>query len=235
MDGDGEKTPESNVEDLMEEEGDICGFCLKEREYFANLKMSARGRNILNFIQEFDYFSMEIDDSKDISICTECLEYLEGFQDRLKHYYQVDNETVQKHYQEILDRKNTECDEEEDEKEDTIEVTMQIIRQEINELVKEYCSLDCSICGLACQSFGSLKTHFKHVHKKTFYVTCCKLNLHGITRISDHLLFHLHPDALKCTLCGKQYMHMRWQLENHKLKCQMKRTLKCAHCDASFD
>lgn len=87
--------------------------------------------------------------------------------------------------------------------------------------LRQYTDMKCDLCDIELIDLQHANEHYTEHGKKCGYVKCCGVRLYKPVHVTDHLLYHKHPDIFKCSECERCYLHrslLRAHLEQHRLK-----------------
>lgn len=101
--------------------------------------------------------------------------------------------------------------------------------------IREFFSMECEICSDRFETFVKAKNHYRIVHNKAGYLTCCGKKFRRRGRVLEHIHRHLNPDAFRCVPCGKRFADkfaLKNHIENHEPFNS--RAHKCSLCPSSF-
>lgn len=107
--------------------------------------------------------------------------------------------------------------------------------QHEDEEIKEYFKIECEICNAMFEKFHLLKTHFREIHKKAGYVSCCDKRFFSRSEALHHLKRHSDPNIFKCEVCGKVFVDLKG-LRGHMFlhAPEEERKYKCSSCPKTF-
>lgn len=77
------------------------------------------------------------------------------------------------------------------------EVTKEDQRAKENTLIKEYYKMVCELCDYAFETFLDVRHHYRQVHDKAGYLSCCNKRLFNRSSVLDHIRVHLNPDTFR--------------------------------------
>ncbi|XP_059619173.1 zinc finger protein 320-like [Phlebotomus argentipes] len=102
--------------------------------------------------------------------------------------------------------------------------------------IEDFYKLECNQCPEKFSKLKELQAHYPAVHKRKAYVFCCKVKLSRLSRMLQHIDFHMNPDIFKCQECGKNFKN-KVGLQLHKVNShtpQEKHIFKCSKCPRTF-
>lgn len=64
-------------------------------------------------------------------------------------------------------------------------------------LIKEYYKMVCEICSYTFKTFLDVRHHYRRVHSRAGYLTCCNKRIFNRSTVLDHIKVHLDPDTFR--------------------------------------
>uniref|UniRef100_A0A8D8JN17 Transcription factor grauzone n=1 Tax=Culex pipiens TaxID=7175 RepID=A0A8D8JN17_CULPI len=102
--------------------------------------------------------------------------------------------------------------------------------------INEFYKMACEDCDIVVEDLSKLEAHHKEVHKRGWYILCCRRKLSNRTNMMEHMDWHENPKAYHCEFCNKNYkgksslaMHMTL---SHSREEEL--VYKCDLCRQSF-
>ncbi|XP_065092498.1 zinc finger protein 91-like [Ochlerotatus camptorhynchus] len=127
-------------------------------------------------------------------------------------------------------------DSDQSESESKVKGTPESIAKE-EEIIHKILTLNCSACDVVADTFQLLKKHGRDAHGlKLMTIVCCERRFSRRSRLYEHCLFHLKPDAFECELCKKRFpdsnalQHHKWWMHTPASE----RPFKCDICGNKF-
>lgn len=95
----------------------------------------------------------------------------------------------------------------------------------------------CKVCKEDCHSLPKLREHVNRLHDSKVYNLCCNNGLHyySVSKLYDHIRWHLDSDKFKCELCDTHFTNTQC-LTQHKLRMhpEGQPTFVCDVCGKGF-
>lgn len=60
-------------------------------------------------------------------------------------------------------------------------------------MIQNYFDMNCDLCDAKFTLFGDAKQHYKRIHKKSGYITCCTKKFFRRGKVIEHILYHQNP------------------------------------------
>lgn len=105
-----------------------------------------------------------------------------------------------------------------------------------DEKIRMFFNMNCDMCGIHFQTFSDAKTHYKIVHNKAGYITCCDKQYFRRSRALCHISKHLDVKSYLCETCDKGFssiQSLKHHMDNRHTPNHMK-PFKCTMCQKAF-
>lgn len=126
------------------------------------------------------------------------------------------------------------------EDEDETQSTTQCKKEQEAAQIREFFNTKCEICkDVEFETLIRARKHYRKVHNKSGYITCCGKRFDRRHKVMDHIKYHLNPEAFRCDLCDRRFKNnptLKLHIASHERNetDRQARSYQCELCQENF-